>query len=370
MRIGSTLCIAVSAVVLALTQNPAEAAKCGSNYLVKPGDTLSEISQRLYGTATKWRTIYRANRKKIGRSVRLLRVGQGLKIPCLPGQTRLALATPDEVVQVGSIEAVKEIALLTADDYRPFTDRALPAGGMITDIIDSALKRSSIEHDGPAHKISWVNDWSAHLSPLLVKNAFDMGFPWFRPECEQYDQLDKPAQFRCDTFHFSSPVFEIIVRFFVNKDSTFEFKSDAEVEGKRICRPAGYFTFDLDKEGRNWVKDDKITLLRPQRVEDCFRLLERKEVDAIALNEFTGYEAISKLGMGDSVRTIQEPVSLLSLHIVIPKKHKRADAFLEYVNRSLGRLRETGAYDRIVDRHLVEFWKTQKLGKLSLPGSG
>lgn len=370
MRIGSTLCIAVSAVILTLTQTPAEAAKCGSNYIVKRGDTLSEISQALYGTATKWRTIFKANRKRVGGSGRLISVGQRLKIPCLPGQARLAAATPAEVTQVAFVDAVKEIALLTADDYRPFTDRALPAGGMITDIIDSALKRSSIENDGPGHKISWVNDWTAHLTPLLVKNAFDMGFPWLRPECEQYEKLDKPAKFRCDTFHFSSPVFEIIVRFFVNKDSAFEFKSDAEVEGKRICRPAGYFTFDLDKEGRNWVKDDKIILLRPQRVEDCFQLLKNKEVDAIAINEFTGYEAISKLGLGDAVRTIQEPVSLLSLHVVIPKTHKQADAFLDYVNNSLGRLRETGAYDRIVDRHLVEFWKTQKLGKLNLPGSG
>lgn len=378
MRIGITLCFAISAFVLTLTQTPARAEttkSCGGSYVVKPGDTLSEISQKLYGAAKEWRKLFDANRSRIGGNARLILVGQYLKVPCLPGTRKTALSTAEPARQADSSDsagsdAILKIDLLTADDYRPFTDRSLPSGGMITEIVNTALKASGNEGDRTSHKISWVNDWSAHLSPLLVNNAFDMGFPWFKPECDRYAELDRPAQFRCDTFYFSAPVFEIVVRFFARKDGSFEFTSDAAVEGKRICRPAGYFTFDLDKDGRNWVKAEKITLLRPQSVEDCFRLLERREIDAIALNEFTGYEAITKLGMTDTIRAIPEPVSLLNLHVVIPKKHKRAQIYIDYINRSLGHLRETGEYDRIVDRHLSEFWKNKKLDQDETPGSG
>ena len=80
-----------------------------------------------------------------------------------------------------------------------------------------------------------------------------MGFPWFKPNCEEYGQLDRTGTVPPATnFFFSKPVFEILVLFFTTNNSQFQFTSDADVLGKRLCRPTGYFTFDLDKKGRNW----------------------------------------------------------------------------------------------------------------------
>jgi hypothetical protein len=45
--------------------------------------------------------------------------------------------------------------------------------------------------------ISWVNDWAAHLNPLLLTRAFDVGFPWARPDCDGSADLDATSQFRC-----------------------------------------------------------------------------------------------------------------------------------------------------------------------------
>jgi len=47
---------------------------------VVAGDSLSKISQRYYGTATRWQEIYNANTDKIG-STGVLRVGSELRIP-------------------------------------------------------------------------------------------------------------------------------------------------------------------------------------------------------------------------------------------------------------------------------------------------
>ena len=55
---------------------------------------------------------------------------------------------------------------------------------MLTEVIDTALvdfkKETNATFD---YNIAWVNDWSAHLNPLLVSRAFDMGFPWAKPNC-------------------------------------------------------------------------------------------------------------------------------------------------------------------------------------------
>jgi polar amino acid transport system substrate-binding protein len=231
---------------------------------------------------------------------------------------------------------------------------------MITDIVTTALTHLNETAGGPGHAVSWVNDWSSHLNPLLARKTFDMGFPWFQPACERYDELDAPAQYRCDTFFFSKPVFEILVLFFTRKDDTFQFTGDQEVLGKRICRPTGYFTFDLDADGRNWVKEEKITLIRPQSVDECFQMLMRSEIDAVALNEFTGRAAMSKLGLSPQIRVIERPISLLSLHVVVAKTHPRARTYLHYINSALAELRRNGTYDRIVDDHLSKFWGSQQ----------
>ena len=144
------------------------------------------------------------------------------------------------------------ITLITADDYRPFTDRALPQGGLITDIIRTALTKQGGGDEGKAINISWVNDWSAHLNPLLSRHAFDMGFPVVPAQLQSVTAHSMTRRSPLRHVHFSEPVFEILVLFFARSDSGFQFTSDEQIVGKRLCRPAGYFTFDLDKDGRNW----------------------------------------------------------------------------------------------------------------------
>jgi len=51
-----------------------------STYVVQPGDTLSSISKKFYGTASKWRLIFKANRDKLASPESLSR-GQTLRLP-------------------------------------------------------------------------------------------------------------------------------------------------------------------------------------------------------------------------------------------------------------------------------------------------
>jgi len=53
-------------------------------YVVRPGDTLSEISQRIYGRSRLWRLIRDANRELVGDGGELIRPGMTLKIPPPP----------------------------------------------------------------------------------------------------------------------------------------------------------------------------------------------------------------------------------------------------------------------------------------------
>jgi LysM repeat protein len=64
-------------------------ADSSGTYTVKKGDSLWKISQKYYGTGTKWRNILEANPQSLSRpgNVRTLRIGYVLTIPSLTGQT-------------------------------------------------------------------------------------------------------------------------------------------------------------------------------------------------------------------------------------------------------------------------------------------
>ncbi len=201
------------------------------------------------------------------------------------------------------------------------------------------------------YRIHWVNDWSAHLDPLLSNAMLDMGFPWLQPDCKQ-----NPDNFRCANFHFSDPMFEMLVLLFIDTSRPLRFREDADIIGKTLCRPKGYYTHDLDKDGRNWLADGKIKLEQPVSVADCFEMLTAGQVDGVALNEFLGWTKVKDLGLKGAVEPLKRPLSIEGLHVIISKKHWRGTTHLYRFNAGLQELKKSKRYDEIVSKHLGVFW--------------
>ena len=354
-------------------QTSATAQTCGSDYTIKQGESLADIAARAYGSASQWTLIFYANQDRMGANASLLVPGLNVRIPCLAGQqpsaAPAALATPpvqqsssssgtSDAIELSS--AVRRIEFLTADGLNPYTDRSLSKGGMITHIIGAAMDLIKDQSAGNfSYNISWVNDWSAHLNPLLVTRAFDVGFPWLKPDCSNVTELGPDVKYRCQKFFFSEPLFEVLTVLFVTTNSSITFARDEEIVGKTLCEPAGFSTYELDKGGRNWVKDSKIVLMRPQTVEDCFRLLDSGAVNAVVASELTGKAVAGALGLRDRVKLLQRPLAIGTYHFVVPKTHPNASTMLYYINTSIGKLRDSGEYDKIIDNHLSSFWNTQ-----------
>lgn len=70
-------------VIMREMARTAPAAPVSRTYTVRPGDTLSGISTRLYGRADAWPALYRANRSVIS-SPSLIYPGQRLAVPARP----------------------------------------------------------------------------------------------------------------------------------------------------------------------------------------------------------------------------------------------------------------------------------------------
>ncbi|WP_417208106.1 ABC transporter substrate-binding protein [Antarctobacter sp.] len=311
-------------------------------YTVQTGDTVFTIAEARYGDPEKWTLIYYANEDRLRSSVFQVSPGEVLDLPCQEGEVR-ADATP---LRQGPDNA--EMKLITGSNYAPFTDREWPGQGMVTELVNAALEATP---SPVTYSITWQDDWSTHLFPILDSKEADMGFPWLKPNCEQ-----TPDNERCANFHFSDPLVEILVLLFTRPGSGFTYDSDADVIGKRLCRPKGYFTHDLDRPGREWLSRGLITLVQADDPQACFRELMAGRVDAVTVNVFLGAKTIDDMGLRGQVVPLDKPLSVEGLHVIISKKHWRGTTHLYRINAGLAELKKTDRYSQIVSRHLGVFW--------------
>jgi len=327
--------------VLALALIPGSAAAlCDVTYKVQPGDTLFSISEAHYGARDRWTLIYYANQGVLTGGSRELEPGREVYIPCPAGDVAPD-ATPLR-------QADAQMTLLTGSNYSPFTDRAWPGRGMVIELVNAALELSP---SPVPYSIEWEDDWSRHLFPMLDGKDNDMGFPWLRPDCEA-----TPDNERCKAFHFSDPLMELPVMLFKRAASDFTYESDADIPGRTLCRPSGYFTHDLDRGDRRWLSGGKIELVRAESPEACFERLMAGDVDAVTVNAFLGASKIVAMGLRGKAVPVEKPLSHEALHVIISKTHWRGTAHLYRVNAGLRALRASGRYNEIVSKHLRIFW--------------
>jgi polar amino acid transport system substrate-binding protein len=333
-----SLRVLATAGVFALLGAGAAQAACNTNYTVKDTDTLFQVAEREYGNAQGWTLIYYANQGKLNGTT--LVPGSEIYIPCTAGQTE---ADPTPL-----LDDTADLKFLTGYDYAPFTDKDLPGGGMITEIVNAAME---LAPSPVTYSVTWRGDWGQHLDPWLKNKEFDMGFPWYQADCD-----DQPDDFRCVNFLFSDTLITVPMMLFVKADNAFAFTSDDDIKGKRICRPDGFLTHDLERKDRRWLSNGVVTVVRAETPAACMQKVMDGEADAASVNLFLGANLIVDMGLRDVILPLERPLSEEGMHIVVSKTHWRATGHLYRVNAGLAALKADGRYQEIVGRHLEAFW--------------
>jgi ABC-type amino acid transport substrate-binding protein/LysM repeat protein len=384
MRVANSL-LGHTALALGLMVTSASAQELCSVYSVQKGDTLSGIASKA-GVKGGYQLIFSANRDTLS-SPNVIEIDQKIVIPCadgsLPGVTTAAIepaavepaveepavtepaATEPAATETVATEEPKpanaelpEIRFLTGGDYAPFTDEELPEGGMFTELV-----RRSVERGDPNQKLSvtFVNDWSTHLNDLLPSGAYDAGFPWFLPDCSKLDLLSPDMQNRCTGFDATEPYFEVVVGFYVKAgDELANATSYDALKGKRICRPDGWFTFDL--EAAELVEPKIPLLLRAPSQVECWRALQDGKVDVVTFDALPAESDIATLKIGEEVKEITGIASTVTAHVFIPKNNPNSAAFIATLNKGLNEMRADGSWFSIVSQRLREHEEKQAAG--------
>jgi polar amino acid transport system substrate-binding protein len=225
----------------------------------------------------------------------------------------------------------------------------LAGGGMFTQLVEMAIFRAD-----PAipYTMTFINDWQAHIDALLPSGAYDLSFPWIKPDCAGGTMLSPGDQARCDDFVFSAPFYEIVDGFFALAGSDLvAATSYTAFQGKRICRPEGFTAGVLEAAG---LGRPTIELMRPTEATDCFEALAAGKVDLVSIDAEVGDSAIATLGM--TGQFVQNPhlMSLQSLHVIAHKANPRAIEMVVQLDSGLVEMYESGEWYDIVSAALAQ----------------
>jgi len=336
-------------------QNNSQSINCGADYIVKRGDYLSTIANQVYGNSRAFTLLFDSNAAVIGSDPNTITPGLVLNIPCFDeSEVQQAVASTSAAASAAVAAAAdadnSAYRFVFYDQWAPFLDDKSDSGGMLTEIVRRALEESD---EKPEHKIHFVGDFSFILDPLLIDHAYDMSVGFTKPKCEAFDALGEESQLRCTVLDWSQPLYEEVIAYH-SLIETPSLNRHSQLAGKRICRPEGYTTADMDTAG---VKEPAVTMVRPDTAEDCMNALLAGDADFAALATDVAEGLANNIGAESQIK-VHEPLSHVStVHVVIAKSHPQAQGMIQVVDNGLSRLKESGEWFNIVRSHMTEHRK-------------
>lgn len=311
---------------------------CDTMYETVQGDSLSKIAGQAYGRTTAYQKIFDYNPGKLESPSRVP-IGIALYIPCEQSGQNIQL----HPIQKSRSNNIK---ILTGAEYPPYVDKGLENGGFSFELVERALQYGSGKTD---YRIDVINDWGSHLQPLIEDGAYDLGFPWFQPDCSQLSRLGKNSRWRCNNLRFSEPLHEVVITFYGRAGEVENISSPEDAHGLKLCRPGGYFTHDLEVMG---LVPPAIIRVAGDSPTDCFNRLVKGEVDLVSVNADTSDQAITELNIDGKVSEVIELASIQTLHVVGLKTNPKTRVNLLRVNKGVISLRKDGTFVQLAARHL------------------
>ena len=347
--------VVTSALVATFLSSGAYAQEACSAYTVKPGDTLGSIADAAFGSFD-YQQIFNANRNVITNPNDVAQ-GTILQIPCEDGSLAGGVSSQELIQQQEEIQAARAktnniyeppLKIVTGNGWAPFTSEDHEGGGMLVRLATTAMNRGGNSRD---YNLSFVDDWGSHLETLLPLGAFDVSIAWYIPDCTKLDLLSDAMKRRCTDIDASLPVYESVVSFYSLSDSKYaDARNFSDYAGARICRPSGWYTFDLEEQG---LIPPVVDMVTPPQPVDCFKAALNGEVDVVPMEIESASLEIANLGANDKFTQNPYLTNLLTLSFVTHKTNPRGRVYLAMLNRGLTEMRESGEWYAIISDSLA-----------------
>jgi TRAP-type uncharacterized transport system substrate-binding protein len=246
---------------------------------------------------------------------------------------------------------------LLATGRAPLADERLPDGGLITALLSTSLTKSLEVDAAPAEMdLRWAKPPLVAIQSLLADPSIDISFPWESADCERPNDLVQASAVLCDNALFTDPILQVVIGLFIPSDRAFRFDTDQSIFGKTICVPNDRDVSTLNANGRNWLSDKRVAVVRQPTLLECASIVQQREADAFIANDLEGQYLLGRLGLGQLFGMAERPLGTRGVHAIVSRDHAQASALVTAVNRGLKELKQTETYATIVRQHLMRLW--------------
>jgi TRAP-type uncharacterized transport system substrate-binding protein len=252
-------------------------------------------------------------------------------------------------------QRTKHIRVLAAE-RAPLADRHLPDGGLIAALVNASLHMADQQEGGRSEiDMSWTSTLPT-IERLQNESTIDLSLPWESADCEQPNDLAHASAMLCDDVFYSEPVLQLVIGLFALSDGSFDFNTDESIFGKSICVPLDRDTSVLNSDGRKWLSEGRISMIRRPTLLDCISLAQQHETDAFIASDLEGRYALGQLGLSQLFKMMERPLGTRGVHVIVPKDRPQAEELIDAVNQGLKRLKQSDAYSSIIREHLMKLW--------------
>jgi uncharacterized protein len=262
---------------------------------------------------------------------------------------------PPPAPTLASPPAQKSRIKVAAVGRAPLADEHLSDGGLITALVQSSLTAAQ-PASSAAIELQWGKDALSQIRSLLSDAAIAMSWPWESADCERPNDLVQASALLCDKALYSDPILQVIIGLFTLSDSAFTFGKDESIYGKAICVPLDQDVSALNGDGRNWLSEKRVVVVRQPTLLDCVSAVQKLEADAFLANDLEGRYVLQRLGLAQSFKMAERPLGTRGIHAVALRENAQASELINAVNRGLRQLKQTDAYGAIVRSHLMRLW--------------
>ncbi|WP_417702741.1 substrate-binding periplasmic protein [Pseudomonas sp.] len=221
--------------------------------------------------------------------------------------------------------------LATGDDYAPFTGKALPGQGMLTQVV-----RAALAEQGSAITLDWLPWNRGYLKAR--RGEYDATFPYVR-------SAEREAEFL-----YSAPIYVAEQYIFSRAGDHIELDDLSAMIGRRLCYPLGW---QPPAAIQQLLEQGVLRRHSPLGLQECARLLLLQRDDLFIADRNLGDSALRSTGAELSkFHRSQTAFQSNTLHFIVSRQHPRAAELIERFNRGLEALKARGEYQRLIESYV------------------
>ncbi|AVO53354.1 amino acid ABC transporter substrate-binding protein [Ectopseudomonas mendocina] len=225
----------------------------------------------------------------------------------------------------------ESLHLATGDDYAPFTGKALPGQGMLTQVV-----RAALADQGVAITLDWLPWNRGYLK--AQRGQYDATFPYVR-------SAEREAEFL-----YSAPLYIAEQHVFSRAGDRIELDDLPRLHGKHLCYPLGW---QPPLAVQALIEQGVLRRHSPLGLKECARLLLLQRDDLFISDRHLGESALRSTGAAaNQFHRSTSAFRSNTLHFIVSRQHPRATELIERFDRGLAALKARGEYQRLIESYV------------------